>query len=661
VVTASSETHAPDVSKDVSTEEPQGTTPIPHYRLRRGERGIAATIVLCATILSAFWALRFPMFQEPDEIAHSDAAFAYFDAGQPFVVRRPTIANFVMPETRYLMNVTGYRRLRYNNHAAVRGGYGTRAYFRRIDAEAPKPSHVAPGAGARVPYALAFYPSTYYYCVAIAMRAGWAAFGNSLSAAFFAGRFLNVAMLASTLALTYGILLQLSLTSLQRIMLLAGVAFFPLSTWMGAYIQPDNQSALLMMATLLGALALRKRPASLVALACFAIAASALGVTKLQYAIVAILAFAFALRGAFERESPIIRLRALILGIGVPLLAAFLGRYVSPVGGLNAPPSGAQYTHIGLLERLIVASSDIIHSATGTFLGGQTFAGFWFHFGLRSGGVFSPEIIATVTIALTTLTVLTCAAWLAAQLRLFRSLRHIASRFGISRALRFLFNDPFLNLYVLLSALLFAASAFTDGDLMLQGRYWYPVLLPIVVLSVHSFGYAVPRSQRRRATSIACAFWLCYSAIAAPSAVVAMQRDFYHVRDAAPTSELGQIESVAIDGRPTAIANLTIPAGSNLSVSGDAIDTSNGLPATDIRFRVDGGAELRATSRLPDRELVVIFNDQLLANGGFHFEVPTNGLSPGAHEVAIAAYEERAPDGLPIDTLHFSVVGRSTK
>jgi hypothetical protein len=659
-VIATTETGALDRRRDVPVGEPTVSIRLAARRSTlRWERALAATIVLCATVLSVFWALRVPVFQEPDEVAHADAAFAYFDAGRPFIVHNPTIANFVTPELRYLMKATDYRRMRYNNHAAVRDGYGTRAYFRALDANAPPPSNAMPGAGGRVPYALAFYPSTYYYVVALAMRAGWISFGHSLSAAIFAGRLLNVAMFATTLVLAYAVLSKLSFTSAQRLMLLAGVAFFPLSTWMGAYIQPDNQSALLMTATLLAGLALRRQPASLARLALYTAAASALGVTKLQYALVAIVAFGFAFRGAFDRETPPVRLRALAGTFAIPLVAAFCGRFLSPIGGLYAPPSGSGYADTGVLSKVGIASYNLLRSATGTLLGGQTFSGFWLHFGLRSGGVFPPGTTAVMTALLVALTVLTFAAWGVSQLRLVKRLRYVATRYGAGRAFAFLGTDPTLNAYVLLTGLLLSLSAFTNGDLMLQGRYWYPILLPIVLLSVRSIGGAVPHAKRRVATSLACTFWLCYSAIAAPCAAVAMNDDFYHHSDAIPTSELGEVESIEVDGRASDRQSLTVTAGSVVTVRGDALDTSLGLPATNIGFRVDGGKERRAIAGLPDRKLVLIFNDQLLANGGFRFDVPTRGLAPGSHEIEIDAFEARAPKGLPIETVRFVVIGNA--
>ncbi len=658
MVIASSGLDAPIVSHDLRIEEPAGAQ---HIARRRPsltwERALAATIVVLASLLCGYWALRFPLLLEPDEVAHADAAFAYFDAGRPFVVQRPTIANFVTPQIRYLMRATDYRRMRYNNHASVHPGYGTPAYFRSLDADAPQPSNARPADGARVPYVLAFYPSTYYYAVATAMRAGWSAFGHSLSAAIFAGRFLNVLMLASTLVLGYAVLSEMSFTSAQRIMLLAGIAFFPLSTWMGAYIQPDNQSALLMTATLLAALALRKKPASLTRLALYGIAASALGVTKLQYALVAIVAFGLAFRGSFDREALPIRVRALVGGVAIPIVVTLFGRYVSPIGGLNAITSGTAYAHAGLLERLRIASYDVMNSATGALLGGQTFAGFWFHFGLRSGGVFPSSAIGAVTSVLVSLTVLTFAAWCVSQRRLLRRLRPVAVRYGARRAWGFFGTDPTLNAYLLLTILLLVVSTFTNGGVTLQGRYWYPALIPIVILSVHSIGGAFPRATRGIATSIACAFWLCYSAVAAPCAVVAMNRDFYHGSDTMPTWELGEIESVEVDDRVRERQDLTVNAGSILTVRGGAIDSSVGLPARDVRFRIDHGPERRAVTNLPDRQLPMIFNDQVLANGGFLFDVPTRGLAPGVHEIQISAYEARAPRGLPIETLRFAIVG----
>ncbi len=659
MVIESSGLDAPVVSPGLRIEEPAIAR---HIEARRTsvarERAIVSTIIILATLLCGYWALRFPLLLEPDEVAHADAAFAYFDAGRPFVVHRPTITNFVTPQIRYLMKVTDYRRMRYNNHAAVRDGYGTRAYLRALDAAAPQPSNEEPSAGARVPYVLAVYPSTYYYAVATAMRAGWTAFGQSLSAAIFAGRFLNVVMLASTLALGYAVLLEMSFTSVQRMMLLAGIAFFPLSTWMGAYIQPDNQSALLMTATLLAALALRKRPASLARLVLYAAAASALGLTKVQYALVAIVAFGLAFRGSFERESLAIRFRGLVGGVAIPIIVTISGRYLSPIGGLNAITSGPAYAQAGLSERLRIASYDALTSATSTLLGGQTFAGFWLHFGLRSGGIFTSAATRAVTIVLVALTALTLAAWCVSQRNLLQRLQSVATRYGARRAWRFFGSDPALNAYALLTTLLLIVSSFTNGGVTLQGRYWYPVLLPIVLLSVRSIGGAVPRATRGIATSIACAFWMCYSAIAAPCAVVAMNRTFYHRSDTVPTWELGQIESIEVNGRVRDREGLTVAPGSIVTVRGGAIDSAVGLPARDIRFRIDRGLARRAVTGLPDRQLPMIFNDQVLARSGFLFHVPTRGLTPGSHEIAIAAFEERAPEGLPIETLRFSIAGK---
>jgi hypothetical protein len=623
---------------------------------RAYERYAALAIIMCATLLCMFWAVRVPMFQEPDEIAHADASFAYFNAGGPFVAEDPRAENFVTPQARYLVRAVGYRKLRYDNHAVVPKGYGTRAFFRSVDANAPGPIATPPHAGEALPYALALYPSPYYIAIGMAMHAAWSAFGRSVSTAFFAGRLVNVALFSANLVLAYLVLLGMRFTPIQRLLLLGAVAFFPLSTWMGAYIQPDNSSALLMTASLLGAIALRRHPASFPVLVAFGLAEAALGVTKLQYALVSIVALGLALRNVFDGYPVAVRLRALLLGVVLPLATAYAGRYLSPFGVLGTPPSGMAYEHMSAIETLRTAASDGIHSITDAYFGGEAFQSFWYHFGIRSAGAFSGGAAYTATAVLVFVTILAFFAWIARQIEIVRSLRGVVARYGFGRALVFVGTDPVMNLYVVLSALLFTLYAFTGGYLTLQGRYWYPVLVPIVILSVQTIGRSVPRRHARRATTLACACWLCYAVVSAPAAVIAMERGFYDARYVVPNFELGQVESIAFDGRTrTDLTNLRIPEGVLASVRGSVLDTSLGLPAGDVRFRLDGGPARSARTHVPDRALWIVFNDQRLANGGFTFDFSTNGLKPGVHELSIAAYEARAPYGLPVEEIRFVV------
>jgi hypothetical protein len=467
-------------------------------------------------------------------------------------------------------------------------------------------------------------------------------------------------MLSMTLVLTYLLLIELRFSRVQRLMLLAAISFFPMSIWMGAYVQPDNQSALFLVATLLAAVALIKRPRSNWLLVAFAAAATALGMTKLQYALVAIAAIVIASRNACEREPLATRLRIIGIGMLVPTIAAFLGRYLSPFGSLGTPPSGMVYAHLGILDTLRMAASDLLHAIADALLGGDTFASFWFHFGVRSGNAFSGESLNLVKAALVFFTLLTFAAWGIRQYHLVRRLRRVASRYGRARARRFIGTDPTLNMYVLLSGLLFAIYAFTGGYLTLQGRYWYPILVPIVILSVHSIGGAVPRKHARTATTIACSFWLCYSALASPGASIAMEHDFYDNRYVVPKYELGEVESVSVDGKSSSdLSDIRVEAGRILTVRGAALDTSVGLPASDVRYTIDGRNEQRAKTNIPDRTLWIVFNDERLRNGGFGFNVATEHLAPGAHELSISAYEQRAPGGLPIGSLSFYVTPRA--
>jgi hypothetical protein len=321
-------------------------------------------------------------------------------------------------------------------------------------------------------------------------------------------------------------------------------------------------------------------------LVAFGLAEAALGVTKLQYALVSIVALGLALRNVFDGYPVAVRLRALLLGVVLPLATAYAGRYLSPFGVLGTPPSGMAYEHRSAIETLRTAASDGIHSITDAYFGGEAFQSFWYHFGIRSAGAFSGGAAYTATAVLVFVTILAFFAWIARQIEIVRSLRGVVARYGFGRALVFVGTDPVMNLYVVLSALLFTLYAFTGGYLTLQGRYWYPVLVPIVILSVQTIGRSVPRRHARRATTLACACWLCYAV---------------------------------------------------------------------VRVRLDGGPARSARTHVPDRALWIVFNDQRLANGGFTFDFSTNGLKPGVHELSIAAYEARAPYGLPVEEIRFVV------
>ncbi len=251
------------------------------------------------------------------------------------------------------------------------------------------------------------------------------------------------------------------------------------------------------------------------------------------------------------------------------------------------PQDATQLERLGIVSRAHVSGYELfLRAVVDATLGGRAFRGFWFHFGIRNDSVFAGRAADEATAVLVSLTVLGIAGWAAYQLGVMRRLVRISRRYGVTRGLRLIGTDPFLNLYAGASLVLFGVYAFTGGYLTLQGRYWYPVLLPIVILSVRTAGASGPRNLARRATTVACAFWALYASVAAPLAVVAMERGFYHRSNVVPRAEIGSIESIAIDGRGVQdFAGIRVPAGASLSIAGSALDTSLGLPAKDVRYR----------------------------------------------------------------------------
>ncbi|MBD5605626.1 MAG: hypothetical protein IAI48_11135, partial [Candidatus Eremiobacteraeota bacterium] len=201
-------------------------------------------IVLCAIVaaylgFATLWAIRVPPFAPPDEMAHADYMYAFFDAGRFYRVDSRRSANDVLPQTQYLERISGYRRLHYNLLGRVPAGYGTRAFFAAARRGAPPVSNAVRAQGSVMPYVMSVYPSTYYVLVAAIARATFDA-TRSVVASFFAARACNVALGAATLVFAFATFRRRGLGAVTSLLCVASIAMLPLFCWVSAYVQPDN-------------------------------------------------------------------------------------------------------------------------------------------------------------------------------------------------------------------------------------------------------------------------------------------------------------------------------------------------------------------------------------------------------------------------------------
>src|SRR6185369_1283514 len=234
---------------------------------QRWSRWVLALIILSACALASVWVLRVPLLQNPDESSHIDYVFSLYSAGRLLNVRRPPSAWNVYPRfegrkdregpeslsydllshqyTLYLIDATGFQRIRFHPEQKVPADSGTIAYYKELDAKAPQSPAALPDLNPRDnPWMLTAYPFL-YYAVCAAFLKVVSLFGAGPASLFLGARFLSTIFFAASLIVAYGVLRELRLRKGRALILTAIFGFFPLCTFISSSVQPDNLALLL--------------------------------------------------------------------------------------------------------------------------------------------------------------------------------------------------------------------------------------------------------------------------------------------------------------------------------------------------------------------------------------------------------------------------------
>jgi hypothetical protein len=496
------------------------------------------------------------------------------------------------------------------------------------------------------------YPCGYYLLDASVARLFDAIAGGSLYATFLGARFFGVGLLGITVVISYAIFATLGFSPRDRLLATIAVGTFPLTSWISGYIQPDDLAACLFEAALLFALRCRTEPNRISRAALLGLALAALAFVKYHYALVALLAFVPVI--LTSRSQPRIAIRVIALVVVFPLTCAWVCAHsIPPTLTVSANRSEASHIEIGSFAYNFASTT--FSTLFGGLLGhgGTTFESFWLHEGIRDGTYFNGVTRSIVRYAIAIATLLTFAIVCARQIRVIRRLGAIARAGRVGWAVRLATCDFAINAYVVLTLFLLAASSARGATFPLQGRYWYLVLVPIVLFSTRSLPRAFAPAARERVRALALGTWLAYCGVGSVAAFAAMHREYYGPQRTL-LAEAGAIESVW-DGARGLADNARVAQGDTITIVGTAVDSSQGLPAADVRVRVDT-TMLRATTGLPSPMLPVLFNVPEVASAGFRANVPTGNLPLGLHRLDVVAIERRAPNGLSIGSFSFTVV-----
>lgn len=510
------------------------------------DRLVLAAIVLSACSLSIVWVFRVPLLQNPDETSHIDYVFSIYSAGRLLNVRTPPSEWNVQPRfegrkdrqgpestpydllshqyTLYLIDATEFHRLRFHPEEKVPIEYGTGDYYRRLDANAPQtPARLPDRQPQNNPWMMTAYPFLYYAVVAVFLKL-LSQFGNGPAFLFLGARLLSVVFLAGSLVLAYALLRELRIRKTRALALTAIVAFFPLTIFVSASVQPDNLTMSLLLLCSYCALLYKRQANDLGLQVVLGLALGALLVTKYHI----FLFTAFAVLGTvvsehFFRRQAAPALARKITILVLPALLLFAVQLWIVWGGERITGGNIHWAGTSLPRGVRNALWDY-------YRGGSAFQSWWGTFGwadaplVISSAAFQAHVLRILALVTLGLLVLVFFRLIKIWIGLFK----LVARGRWRRAFRTAFSNPLLIGYFFFSAFMVLLYALTDNTFFAQGRHWFPFTLAGFLAAIEFAPRAFPKSIMRTVFSgLIIISLIVYCAVATHFAIKTINDRFY--------------------------------------------------------------------------------------------------------------------------------------
>ena len=633
----------------------------------RRANAAALAAILLAGALSTAWAFLVPIFQAPDEPAHFDYAISIYNAHRLVRVSDGRPDWIVSPYTKYLMRATDFERVAWHSSMRAPAGYGSRAYFAGIDAGAPGVRAATPSSGT-VNYITPYYPFGFYGLEAAWMRiVSW--FTGSLVTIFFAARLLCVALTMLGLYFNYRTALNLGIPRWTSVALVAAIGFFPLTTWISSYVQPDNLAYALVSAALFFATQLRPGTLPWRTVAALGISLGLLAVTKYQFFLSAALPIAFlvGVRVTQAKSVTTASRLAVLAAVAAPTLALLGVQYWfvnRAIGGgatvshtdMNAGSLAAVFAQ-GVGPTLSYVAAGIVGGYTGCFITGSCAASFW----QMIGWVDTPIVIGSASIELAlraAIAFATIGVSIVLVLYLGRNAIRTAAaamRGHVRRAIAAVVADPVLNSYVCFVALMLAMYVVTNNAFGIEGRQWYPYVFPAFLCFVWYAPKALRRERRALSAGLACAL-LAYSLVASAYASTALKARYYGPQvaryvttDPAPSAMKRQDDGVLwpVVSREYHVSSrdfrFAFERGSRLLIDGTALLPGSAAVPSTVAVVLDRHDPIPVLTNQFLYPVAEITHNLADGYSGFYANIDTAHLREGPHTVA--AYAKVPGDG----------------
>lgn len=633
---------------------------------REQTRGRAADVAAIAAILlsgavSTVWAFLVPIFQAPDEPAHFDYAISIFSAHRLIRLRDGSPDWIVSPYAKYLLRISDFERLAWHSSMRVARGYGSRAYYARVDAGAPSLRRPALPNG-RISYIVPLYPFGFYALEAVWMGA-ISLFTGSIVTVFFAARLLCVFLTMLGLYFNYRTALNLGIARWTSVALVGAIGLFPMTSFVSSYVQPDNLAYALVSASLFFATQLRVGHVRLRAVALLGISLGLLAITKPQFFVATAIPILVlcALRFAQMKATAPQRIAAAALLLAPTIaLVAFQHWAVDGSGAATGSGIFSGRTLDDLRSAMALGVRATLHylvgAAAGGFLNcfvyGECAATFWQVLELKDTPLVILNALAEMwlraTISLTTIAVAIVLTFYFGRNAL--RLLVLATRRRARSAVRIAAWDPVINGYLCFIAIMIALYALTNNNYGAQGRHWYPYIFPAFLCFVWYAPRALNKRNRAASAVLACVL-LSYAVLAASYAFIDVQRRYYGPQIAGyvaidprpsqivPGHAVGALlplQTASYQVIPPGAAPFAFARGSRLVAAGAALpDLTGGPPG--VAVILDGHLAMPVLSGQYVLDIAEATRSMALGYSGFYATIVTTHLLEGAHTVAAYA------------------------
>jgi hypothetical protein len=653
----------------------------------KGRHWLPVGLILGAMLLATYWVFLVPIFQSPDEDYHADYVFSLYSKGRLIRGTEAPLVGCSHPYVSYLLKATDGQGVKYSYYVKMPKNYGTKDFFASIDRNMP--DKLTCQLTATNPFVVSLYPFGYYAMTAIWLGA-LSHFNSSLSFLLFAGRFLSVLLLGCGLTISYFVMRELKLSSVQSSLVLAVIAFSPMVIMVGSYIQPDNLTFVAVSLCFL--LSLRWRN-SVLAHCCkttplsaasnvnsqsrvreyhplmlwgLGVALSILFLTKYQFfccvgtaIVLMIIATAIRLRLTVRKIGLI-----LLILLTPTIIAAIPQLWVS--WGCQLPTTDAKHKNwiptstrfwLEFRHGTLPFASYIWQGLYDEFeslysIYGTTFSSFWGCFGQSMSAplvIVSKPINDLLRLMLELFTKIVLLMTLFSLGKIFKSLLHLTSKRYFRQSLYIACSNPLLNSYFLFEIFFFLMNIYVYPRFW-QGRHWFPLILPIVLSAVCFAPRFFSVTRVRRVTFFLIAIpWLVYSVVGSYYAVGTVKERYFNTRTQSPLNQyqwipveahtICEIESCDFIDQVTNFnrhANtLMVPKGDYMQIAGWAVDMMAQAPASDVLFIVDGKKIYNQPAYgLDSWQPVEKWHNSKYRFSGFNTLIPTKDLSPGWHSLS---------------------------